>query len=442
MASSTTIRRYNMNDVPPSSDKVADLKNYSLTELRKLKASVDSLTQNATAPSSVFTSTAAGVVPPSGGGTVNFLRADGTWARPPALNNSTTSITTTTTVSNAVNGATIVLSGTGSTAAVNTLIFAAATGYDANFQVMVLNADTRGWSIAPNAFNPFILWPGQSKIVFNQGNVWHWNPYFERWSPNSGSFTMNVDPSLGSDSNDGLGTGAGAKLNLGGGPNGAWRSLLALTEGPASIQLLPGGAFGAIGEIDGDFTGSFGRNINVLGDPTLVNPPVITVPAGQIGIKMRDGAWATLNGLAFVSSGAGAIAVDTEQYGGIDLQNIRYGAFPGGVHVNAVDGSQVNVSGAEVIVGTASSHWLVEAQSKLVVGSVTISGGLNAFNFATGFVLASALARVAFGAAINFSQCGNFTGGGYALTRHSILESNGTAPPGGAGSQDATSNFY
>lgn len=31
---------------------------------------------------STFTNTAQGVVPPSGGGTVNFMRADGTWANP------------------------------------------------------------------------------------------------------------------------------------------------------------------------------------------------------------------------------------------------------------------------------------------------------------------------------------------------------------------------
>lgn len=32
----------------------------------------------------LFTTTQAGTVPPSGGGTTNFLRADGTWAAPPA----------------------------------------------------------------------------------------------------------------------------------------------------------------------------------------------------------------------------------------------------------------------------------------------------------------------------------------------------------------------
>jgi hypothetical protein len=32
-----------------------------------------------------FTSTTKGLVPPSGGGTVNFLRADGQWARPVAV---------------------------------------------------------------------------------------------------------------------------------------------------------------------------------------------------------------------------------------------------------------------------------------------------------------------------------------------------------------------
>lgn len=45
-------------------------------DVRDLIVSIPSLVPN-------FTSTAAGLAPPSGGGTVNFLRADGIWAAPP-----------------------------------------------------------------------------------------------------------------------------------------------------------------------------------------------------------------------------------------------------------------------------------------------------------------------------------------------------------------------
>src|SRR5262249_61641364 len=41
------------------------------------------LSANRTLAVNTFTTGAAGVVPASGGGTTNFLRADGTWAVPP-----------------------------------------------------------------------------------------------------------------------------------------------------------------------------------------------------------------------------------------------------------------------------------------------------------------------------------------------------------------------
>ena len=41
-----------------------------------------------------FTSTSEGVVPQSGGGTTNFLRADGIWALPPSGGSTITSGTT------------------------------------------------------------------------------------------------------------------------------------------------------------------------------------------------------------------------------------------------------------------------------------------------------------------------------------------------------------
>jgi hypothetical protein len=93
------------------------------------------------------------------------------------------------------------------------LTFIAASNYDADFMVLVLNEDTtRGKTIACNGLASFILWPGQSCTIFNQNNVWKVNPSFQRWSPGR-NVTFFVD-TAGSDSNDGLATGAGALRNI------------------------------------------------------------------------------------------------------------------------------------------------------------------------------------------------------------------------------------
>jgi len=56
-----------------------------------LYATVDTvlwLIRKALAGLTTFTSSLAGIVPASGGGTTNFLRADGTWAPPPGTGTS------------------------------------------------------------------------------------------------------------------------------------------------------------------------------------------------------------------------------------------------------------------------------------------------------------------------------------------------------------------
>lgn len=58
----------------------------------------------------IFTSSAAGVVPLSGGGTANFLRADGTWAAPPSSGGSVTSVAAAV-VTNAASSPALVITG-------------------------------------------------------------------------------------------------------------------------------------------------------------------------------------------------------------------------------------------------------------------------------------------------------------------------------------------
>lgn len=89
-----------------------------------------------------------------------------------------------------------------------TLTFSAASGYDSNFAVLVLNEGaTRGINIAPNGLTSFWLYPGQSALIYNQNNVWqvhkdsHWKL--------TAALTVYVDGTNGNAANDGLANGAG-----------------------------------------------------------------------------------------------------------------------------------------------------------------------------------------------------------------------------------------
>lgn len=106
-------------------------------------------------------------------------------------------------------GYTIALGGS----AFYTLTFSAASGYAGNFAVVVLNEDSgRAKTIACSGLSSFLLWPGQSCVVFNQNNVWRVNPSFQRWKvPNN--TTIYIDCNAGLSTNDGLASGSGGALD-------------------------------------------------------------------------------------------------------------------------------------------------------------------------------------------------------------------------------------
>jgi hypothetical protein len=120
-----------------------------------------------------------------------------------ALNNARLAKTGTYTVLNADKRKTVALSGS----AFYTLTVNAASGYDADFQIMVVNEDTdRGKTIAINGITNFILYPGQTIIVFNQNNTWR-TLGFGRWKQ-GGTVNLYCDFTNGDNLNDGLAAGS------------------------------------------------------------------------------------------------------------------------------------------------------------------------------------------------------------------------------------------
>jgi hypothetical protein len=113
------------------------------------------------------------------------------------------------TVDNTDKGKTIALGGT----AFYTLTFSAASGYDVDFAVIVVNEDSgRAKYISISGGTSFYLWPGQTVTVLNQNNTWQVQGK-SRWKLPTGALTINTDFTNGSDtlgSADGLGTSGGA----------------------------------------------------------------------------------------------------------------------------------------------------------------------------------------------------------------------------------------
>jgi hypothetical protein len=107
-------------------------------------------------------------------------------------------------VANADKGKTIALGGN----AFYALSFGAASGFDADFVVLIVNEDAgRAKSIALSGGATFTLWPGQSVIIFNDNNTWQTFGR-SRWLL-TGNVTLYCDVVNGNDANDGLAAGAG-----------------------------------------------------------------------------------------------------------------------------------------------------------------------------------------------------------------------------------------
>lgn len=214
------------------------------------------------------------------------------------LTNVRSAKTTTYAAVNADKGNTLALGGS----AFYTLSFGAASGYDANFMVLVVNEDTgRGKTIACNGISSFILWPGQSVLVYNQNNVWK---IFgrTRWKLTAG-VTLFVDPA-GSNNNDGLSTGAsGALQTLNFAVNlvaGNQFDLFANAAPQLTIQLADGTHTGGL-HYPGVMVGGAGNaTVVVQGNSGTPSNVIITS-----GVALFDGAVIELKNLKIEDAATG-----------------------------------------------------------------------------------------------------------------------------------------
>lgn len=167
------------------------------------------------------------------------LLSAGNW-----LSNTRAAITAAYDLTNDDKGKTIALGG----AAYYSLTVDTASGFDADFQALILNEDSvRAKRLVIDGLTTFLLYPGQSMILYNQNNVWQ-TFKTTRWRVPA-SCTIFVDSVNGDDANDGFAAGAGnAMATVQGAYNRAKNDFdLGLRATPVVIQLSIGTHVGSGG---------------------------------------------------------------------------------------------------------------------------------------------------------------------------------------------------
>jgi len=334
-------------------------------------------------------------------------------------------------VANADKGDTIALGGS----SIYTLTFAGAAGYDANFLCLVINEDTsRGKTVSLAGVGTFILWPGQSCIVFASNNTWHSDAPNQRWVlPNSTTFY--VDPVNGLDTNDGLAAGASALRTI-----QAAENLLKNKvdfNGQSVIVQLAAGTYNENVVVSSQPVG--GHVYTIHGDNTTPTNCVLNGGggAGSDAIFVTDYGAVTLDGIEVTNAGANCIHVT--QGGICDIKG-GTNLFNASVHVLCAYGGRVNFTGNYTIGFNAVNHVQVIDDGTLSFGAGITVSLPNPLAFTT-FAQVTSGSVDCSGVAVTFSGAGagaGSTGVRYAVALNGVLQLSGTVFPGNAGGTTAS----
>lgn len=313
-------------------------------------------------------------------GLSNCVTADGqtttTAIIPFALGISTPSITVTSqrlaktanyTVVNANKSKVLALGGT----TCFTLTFTAASGYDADFRVTVLNEDTGRAKIVDLNGTTFFLFPLQSVTVYASNSVW----YADR--PGRWKITAPVTVYVrtdGDDDNDGLAnTSAGAFLTL----QQAWTWALAYIDISGfylTIQVADGTYTSASYVLD---AGSMlvgqqnDSHVQIVGNITT---PANCILAGDLaGVVINQNARVWLQGFRFKSSAGVGISVTQDAwcaYSYVDFNDCAV------AHYSANKAGQIYDNGNISITHSAPVHGIISdaAVGYETIGTTTLVG--------------------------------------------------------------------
>ena len=339
------------------------------------------------------------------------------------------------TVANGDKGKTLALGGT----AYFTLTLNAASGYDANFAIRVVNEDTgRAKRISPNGLTSFLLYPGQDCMVFAQNNVWKaTNP--GRWRL-TGAVTVYVDGTNGNANNDGLASGSGNALaTLQQAANVVMNALD--MQGQAVTISVADGTYTAGVVFASQFTGQGIGSVSLVGNTGTPANALISVTSGTC-ISASGGARVNVSGFKLSTTTSGHCALASNPGTSITFNGaMEFGACAG-KHMYAFGGASISVTANYTINGAAQHHWIADGIGSFLSSpsrTITISG-TPAFSsqFAQAFHLASMVVP-----ACTFS--GAATGTRYSAQQNAVIRTDGggaTYLPGDAAGSTATGGQY
>lgn len=244
-----------------------------------------------------------------------------------------------------------------------TLTLNAATGYPTNFCIAVTNQDTRGKTIACNGLTNFILWPGQTCLIFNCGTTWGVNRP-NRWIKTG--IQLFVDQT-GSNANDGLVAGSSAFLTIGGAVAALYSQMDCANSTP---QInINAGTYGETVILQGQLTG-----YNVLFLVGSAPSAVVWRPLSGSCLTIADNAEVEIQNIKLDNTGgtSGQSGISVHQTGVLDiLSGCEFGNFGGGNHMQ-LDGAggSLNLPASYTVSGSATNHIQNAAGS-----GVTMAGG-------------------------------------------------------------------
>lgn len=261
-------------------------------------------------------------------------------------------------------GKTIALSG----GTFYTLTLSSPSGYDADYVITIVNEDTgRAKTISPSGMTSFFLWPGQTCMFVNQNNTWRTIGKSGKWKLTAG-IQLNIDPTNGNDSNDGLSTGSGNALATIQAAVNIVKNQLDIGSFGVTVQCVTG----TYAPVSISFPIPQGQLV-IKGDTTTPSNCLITGTNNNIFVVTGSGSNATITGFKLTNSGAGSL-IYCSDWATVSFGIMEFGASAQD-HLEAADGGFITclAGNTYTVSGGGSSHWHAHGVSHIQVSAVTIT---------------------------------------------------------------------
>ena len=285
-----------------------------------------------------------------------------------------------------------------------TLTVNSASGYDANYAVLITNDDsTRGKVLSISGITAFILWPLQTVLLFNDNNTWKLSPNSQRWKvPYGTDVTFNWDNVNGSDSatNDGLGAQGtnGAFLTV----QHAWQVVQSVIDPAGGVTTIQAPLNTSVPITESPtFAGAMQVGVSEITIQGNVGSPTSCQWQPSAAVSVTDYQSVTFDGFGF-SIPTGGNLVGCTQYAIADFYNCDFGANTGGVNVSVGLNSRANILSGCSISGSCGQFATAQDGGSIGIGSqIVVNNTVNVGIFA----------NVLYGGSINLEGL-SFTGSG------------------------------